>query len=292
MTCSRGGGSCNVALIRNGRVVIRVPGCFAKGQDPFDAIVTGDSKDATNFGRCPIVVDIREVHQAWKSMFRRRDQTRPTVGDPGGVGVRRRTPSRVGPNPFISPQVGGDVAHTYTWEPENLAAALGIEVSSLGLMQALHGHDNEPGHPASYSPQSPFHMFQHAIGELETIKNNLNDDDEFPCVLSLLFAYVAGDERVALSPEQDKFWSDWFGGSWDVRTEHGQARRAYALTVLGALNDFQYHAPRRYYDKEATRRHIDRTIMAARLPNLTAAELKRIATSPPYPSIDTDSDTE
>ena len=62
--------------------------------------------------------------------------------------------------------------------------------------------------------------------------------------------------------------------------------------MLGALNDFQYHAPRRYYDKEATRRYIDRTIMAARPPNLTAAELKRIATSPPYPSIDTDSDTE
>lgn len=224
----------------------------------FRVLVTTDAKNATNLGRCPIVVDIREVNRAWKAMFIAATRQGLRVSE-AEFDACRRKPSRIEPNPlFMSTQVSGAVSHTFTWEPALLAAALGIEQSSLGLMLALHRMDDEPDHPLSYGQFSSFHTFQHAINELERIVQNLNDVDDFPCVLSVLVAYVEGDERVVFSDDQDRFWSGWFGGSWDVRTDCGRAKRAYAYTVLIALWYFQEDGPRRYYDQPATWRRIER----------------------------------
>ena len=94
------------------------------------------------------------------------------------------------------------------------------------------------------------------------------------------------------SRQQDGFWSDWFGGSWAVGTDDGNARRAYAHTVLMALRTFQKCGPERYLENQTTRRTIERRVSEARLPFLDAWGLQEIATSHPYPPIDSDSDTE
>ena len=80
--------------------------------------------------------------------------------------------------------------------------------------------------------------------------------------------------------------------SWAVGTDDGNARRAYAHTVLHALRMFQECGPECYLENQTTRRTIEKRVSEARLPFLDAWELQEIATSHPYPPIDTDSDTE
>ena len=80
--------------------------------------------------------------------------------------------------------------------------------------------------------------------------------------------------------------------SWAVGTDDGNARRAYAYTVLMALRTFQERGPERYLENQTTRRTIEKRVSEARLPFLDAWELQDIATAHPSPPIDPGSDTE